>query len=282
MNNMNDREKLQKELESLDMQIAKLLAERMAITDQLASSRLDRSLTLSDETRDAELLSLAEQVGGEYGGYVKDICRTIIRSAQKQQAKHFGIEMPYVIDITRELLSSDVYPGDPVPQLTRVGSIAEGRNSNLSALSMCVHNSTHMDAPLHFIDGAGDILSIPPEVTVGVCLVADYDHDVTAEDISALPDGTQRLLVRGNVFITPDGAKAAAEKGLLLIGVEPQSVAPAETSCEVHRTLLGGNVILLEGLDLTQVCTGEYILLSAPLKIAGSEGAPCRAMLMYI
>jgi len=277
---MIDRTALENQLAALDAELTELLAKRMQITDQLAGSRLDRSLVLSDEVKDSELLARAAEAGGEQGAYVREIYRTIIRCCRQQQAAHFCIEPPRVIDITKELLSSDVYPGDPVPQLTRIGSISEGRNSNLSALSMCVHNSTHIDAPLHFVDGAGDILSIPADTVVGRCLVADFDHDITAEDINNLPENTKRLLVRGGVFISPEGARAAADAGLLLIGVEPQSVAPAETSCEVHRTLLGKDVILLEGIDLLQVCPGEYTLIAAPLKIAGSEGAPCRAMLL--
>ena len=276
---MTGRADKQNRLAELDEQLISLLEQRMELAAELAADRPDRSLVLSDEEKDGELLAKAAG-SGRHGGYVQEIYKTILRCCRDQRAAQLGINPPRVIDITRELLSSDVYPGDPVPELRRIGSISEGRRSNLSALSMCVHNSTHVDAPLHFIDGAGDILTVSPEVMVGRCLVADYDHDVTAEDIRSLPSDTERLLIRGGVYLAPDGARAAAEAGLLLVGVEPQSVAPTETSLEVHRTLLEANVIIIEGLDLHHVCPGEYTLASQPLKIAGSEGAPCRAVLI--
>ncbi len=276
---MISKPELEIKLDELDEQIIALLEQRMELAAEIASCRLDRSLVLSDEQKDQALIAKASE-SGEQGGYVAEIYKTVLRCGREQQAEQFGIELPRVIDISRELLSSHVYPGDPIPELRRVGSISEGRNSNLSALSMCVHNSTHVDAPLHFVDGAGDILTIAPDVAVGRCLVVDYDHDVTADDIRSLPAGTKRLLVKGGVFISPEGAKAIADSELLLIGVEPQSVAPAETSCEVHRTMLGAGRILVEGLDLQMVCPGEYTLSAMPLKIAGSEGAPCRAVLI--
>ncbi len=277
---MMTREDMQNRIDVLDGELLAQLTERLELTQQLADTRRDRSLVIGDDIADAALLARAEAAGGSMGEYLRQIYAAIIACDHQQQAKRLAVHRPRVIDITRELLSSEVYPGDPAPVLTRIGSIAEGRRSNLSALSLCVHNGTHLDSPLHFVDGAADITEIDIESTVGRCLVEGYDHDVTAEDIAALPADTERLLIKGGVYLTPGGAQAAAEAGLRLVGVEPQSVAPTETSQEVHCTLLEAGVIILEGLDLYHVCSGCYTLAAQPLKIKGCEGSPCRALLI--
>lgn len=274
---MTDREELFLQLGELDRTLMELLRKRMDLAYRLSDHRLDRSLIIGDEERENALLMTALEAGGED---IQEIYRAIIRCEHQHESDTFGIAPQRIIDITRELLSSEVYPGDPEPELIRLKSLADGGSSNLSALSMCVHNSTHLDSPLHFIDGADDITQMDIENTVGRCLVIDCIADVTEEDISSLPEGTERLLIRGGVYLTPDGARAAAQSGLRLVGVEPQSVAPRETSSEVHRTLLGAGITILEGLSLYHVCEGEYTLLAQPLKIAGSEGSPCRALLL--
>lgn len=185
-------------------------------------------------------------------------------------------------DITRELTSAPVYPGDPAPQQTWVQQLALGDHCNLSALSMCAHNGTHMDAPLHFIPDGATIDRVPPEVFCGPCRVAAFDGLLTGDAAEQLleREPAERLLFKGDMSIDISAAYVLGDAGLRLVGVEAQSVATAAQTAAVHRHLLGSDVILLEGLDLSAVPEGRYFLVAAPLKIAGCEGAPVRAVLI--
>ena len=81
-----------------------------------------------------------------------------------------------IIDISREVLSCPVYPGDPVATLERVKNIDVDCQYNLSKIDMCLHNGTHMDAPLHFLPDGGDITEIPHEVFFGPCVVVETEY----------------------------------------------------------------------------------------------------------
>ena len=187
------------------------------------------------------------------------------------------------LDITRELTAAPVYEGDPAPELYPIARINDGDLCNLTALSLCLHNGTHMDAPHHFINGGNTIEQIPPDVFVGSCRVIEWSGELTGIDIDRLPlQGVRRLLFKGEIDITPNAAfvlSTLAADGLCLIGVEAQSIAPPAYVLEVHRQLLGANIILLEGLDLTAATAGDYTLYAFPLKIAEADGAPVRAFL---
>jgi len=193
-----------------------------------------------------------------------------------------------LIDISRELLTAPVYPGDPLPSLTPLVRMAWGDVYNTSALSLCTHSGTHMDAPLHFLPDAADIAEVSLDACIGECTVVHYDGVLLgdrAEEMldwlqkSMLPLDLERLLIKGNVDISASAAFVLASSGLRLIGVEPQSVTTGEIAA-VHRELLGSDVVLLEGLDLTGVEEGRYFLFAAPMKISGSDGAPVRAVLI--
>lgn len=184
-------------------------------------------------------------------------------------------------DITKELTAAPVYPGDPVPQRRWVQQLSMGDHCNLSALSMCAHNGTHMDAPLHFIPDGDAIDQVPPGVFCGPCRVVAFDGLLTgaaAEDLLE-QHPAERLLFKGEMSLDVSAAYVLADAALRLVGVEAQSVATAAQTEPVHRHLLGSGVILLEGLDLSAVPEGTYFLVAAPLKIAGCEGAPVRALL---
>ena len=88
-----------------------------------------------------------------------------------------------IIDITQELFSCKVFPGDPAPQRQVLGSMAKGDLCNLTAFSMCAHNGTHVDAPAHFIADGRTLDQLPPEVFVGDCYVARPPGEVTVQDM---------------------------------------------------------------------------------------------------
>ena len=124
-----------------------------------------------------------------------------------------------VIDITQELFSCKVFPGDPAPQRQTLGSMAQGDLYNLTAFSMCAHNGTHIDAPAHFIADGRTVEQLPPEVFVGDCYVARHTGDVTAEvleDILAKARAAgagQRILVAGKAVLTAPRRTSAGDCG---------------------------------------------------------------------
>ncbi len=183
-------------------------------------------------------------------------------------------------DITQEVFSCKVYPGDPAPERKVLSAMDKGDLYNLTAFSMCAHNGTHIDAPAHFIGGGDTVEQIPLEKLIGNCLVAELDGDVTAEDAkNLLVGGAKRILLKGNAVVTLEAANVFAANGLYLLGVESQTVGPENAPMAVHLALLGAKVVLLEGVRLGEISPGEYLLMAQPLALGGADGAPCRAVL---
>ncbi len=186
-----------------------------------------------------------------------------------------------IYDISRELLSAPLFPDDAGPKLETVMSMSDGSLFNLSNLHMCVHNGTHIDAPLHFIEDGNAIESVSLDKCVGHCTVIECDHPLTGQEAEELlPHIRKRLLIKGNGSITPSAAFVLREGGIKLVGVETLSVGDVSAPRAVHSELLGADVALLESLNLSKVPVGNYYLVAAPLKIKGAEGSPCRAILL--
>lgn len=192
-----------------------------------------------------------------------------------------------IIDISQEVFSCKVFPGDPPPVKDRVMSISKGDVCNLTSLSMCAHNGTHVDAPFHFIDGGRTIDQMGLEPFVGDCFVAQHTGDVTEDDARLIIEkakaagAAQRILIKGKATVTEQAAKVFAQKGVLLVGNESQTVGPENAPKRVHDILLGAQVVLLEGIVLDKATEGKYFLSAAPLNLGGCDGAPCRAYLIY-
>lgn len=191
-----------------------------------------------------------------------------------------------IIDISQEIFSCKVYPGDPAPAKERMLNIEQGDICNLTAFSMCAHNGTHVDAPYHFIQGAQTIDKLGLEPFVGDCYVARHEGNVTEEDAVEILEkaraakASSRILIAGKATVTADAARVFAQSGIKLLGNESQTVGPEDAPKEVHLILLGAGVVLLEGIVMTDVSEGKYFLSAAPLNLAGCDGAPCRAYLM--
>ena len=191
-----------------------------------------------------------------------------------------------VYDISQELLSCQVFPGDPAPAVRRLQSIQAGDVCNLTALSLCAHNGTHVDAPYHFCADGRTIDQIPLETFVGRAFVTGHEGGLTAEDAKRALDlaraagAGERILFRGRTLVTPEAARVFAGAGVKLLGVESQTFGPEDAPMEVHLILLGAEVVLLEGIRLAAVPDGAYLLCAAPLNLAGCDGAPCRAVLL--
>lgn len=191
-----------------------------------------------------------------------------------------------ITDISQEVFSCHVFPGDPQPVRTRVNSIGNGDSYNLTNLSMCAHNGTHIDAPFHFINDGKTVDQLGLAPFVGDCYVARREGDLTSEDVIEImesaraADAAKRILIAGKVTVTADAARAFAVSGVLLVGNESQTVGPEDAPKEVHLILLGAGIVLLEGIVLDGVSEGRYFLSAAPLNLGGCDGAPCRAYLM--
>jgi arylformamidase len=174
--------------------------------------------------------------------------------------------------------------------------MSRGDTNNSSSMHTSVHAGTHVDAPFHFLPEGATIETLPIDLFIGparVCAV-DVDKQITAADIAKLDlAGEKRVLFKTRnsqllkktdydpsfVAFSEDGAKALAELGVQLVGLDYLSVAHADEQVPVHRAFLEHGLVLLEGADLAEVPPGRYELICLPIKIAGSDGAPCRAVL---
>lgn len=191
-----------------------------------------------------------------------------------------------IIDISQEVFSSKIFPGDPSPHRKSLMSTADGDVCNLTEFSMCAHNGTHIDAPYHFLEDGKTVEKMGLEPFVGDCFLARCNGDVTAADASAIMEkaraanAAERILIAGKATVTAEAARVFAAAGIKLIGNESQTVGPENAPKEVHLILLGAEVALLEGIVLTDIPEGRYFLSAAPLSLGGCDGAPCRAYLI--
>ncbi len=195
-----------------------------------------------------------------------------------------------IYDISQEVFGCEVYPGDPSPEKEIKLRIEDGAVCNLSALHMCAHNGTHVDAPYHFLNDGKKIDEVDLKRFIGYAYVAEHNGDLSASDAQCILEkakacdkrAAERILVKGDVTVTPEAAKVFAQAGILLYGNESQTVGPLMAPMEVHLIMLGAEIVLLEGIRLSEVPEGVYLLHAAPLNLGGAEGAPCRATLIKI
>lgn len=193
-----------------------------------------------------------------------------------------------IYDISQEVFGCTVFPGDPSPQKETMTSMEDGALYNLTALHMCAHNGTHVDAPYHFINDGKTIDRVSLEKFVGLCFVAEHEGILSAENAKEIlqkaaaenSDAAKRILIKGKAEVSAEAARVFAKTGVALVGNESQTVGPENAPMEVHLILLGAEVVLLEGIRLAHVPEGVYLLNAAPLNLGGADGAPCRAILI--
>jgi len=191
-----------------------------------------------------------------------------------------------IYDISQEIFSCRVYPGDMEPSRESPVRIRDGELYNLTNFSMCAHNGTHVDAPFHFIENGKTIDQMPLDLFVGPCYVARHEGEVRAEDAETILEkagkagANERILIAGKAVISAAAADIFAGAGIRLIGNESQTVGPEEAPMQVHLILLRAEIAILEGVVLKDVPEGRYFLNAAPLNLGGCDGAPCRACLI--
>ena len=193
-----------------------------------------------------------------------------------------------IYDISQEVFSCRIYPGDPTPEKKILSSMENGDLYNLTAFSMCAHNGTHIDAPRHFLKDGKAVDAMGLESFVGMAYVAEHRGIVSGDDAARIMESAKaqnleaakRILIKGDAEVSAEAAKVFADAGILLLGNESQTVGPEDAPMQVHLILLSANVVLLEGIRLAEVSQGVYLLNAAPLNLSGADGAPCRAILI--
>ena len=200
-----------------------------------------------------------------------------------------------LIDVTVPIRDGmPVYDQNPGVRLERARSIADGDTVNISRLELGVHTGTHVDAPVHFIDGGAGTESIDPEILIGEAHVVDAtglheDIDAAALATLDLPAGAERLIfktpnselwsrdsfTRDFIRFVESGARRLVDEGVRLVAIDYLSIGDTGA----HEVLLGNGVLPLEGLDLRGVDPGPYRLYCLPLKLVGADGAPARVLL---
>jgi arylformamidase len=194
-----------------------------------------------------------------------------------------------------------VWPGDPPFTRTMASKIETGAEANVSRVEMGVHVGTHVDAPFHFVAGGKTVDQILLETLVGPALVVGIPDDVaviTADTLKqiSLPSGVTRILFKtrnsrlwkqehiqfdtGYVAVNDSGAHYLVDNGVQLVGIDYFSIAPFVQTQPTHMTLLKAGVVVIEGLDLSNVDPGNYVLYCLPIKLGGSDGAPARVILV--
>ena len=194
------------------------------------------------------------------------------------------------------------WPGDPRVELERVRKIEDGSNANVSRVDMGVHTGTHVDAPFHFLQDGITVDQIDLSLLTGRAYVLHLpDVDVITAPVlenAQIPPRTRRVLFKTRnseswakedqdfnadfVGLSEDGADYLVKRGVKLVGMDYLSVAPYKKSRPTHESLLKAGVVIVEGLDLSEVSQGRYTLYCLPLKIANSDGAPARAILIGV
>ncbi len=189
-----------------------------------------------------------------------------------------------IIDISKDITSCPIYPGDPGVSIRQASSLDRGDSCNLTEITTGLHNGTHADAPLHFISNGDSITDAELGNFIGFCRVIETKEGALDEEYvkTMFPDNEKRVIIKGHgkSYITGDGAKAAAEKGLILIGTDSLSVGIHGDQTAPHREFLTRKIAIVENLDLENADEGRYFLVAQPLKIGGAEASILRALLI--
>lgn len=204
------------------------------------------------------------------------------------------------LTISRDLV---VWPGDPRVEIEQIASITQGNDANVSHIRMGVHTGTHVDAPYHFINSGKTIEEMDIDLLTGRAYVLHVPDDIdliTREFIekSNIPPRTKRVLFKTRnsqrwangetsfdeqyVALNPEASALLIKRGVKLVGVDYLGVAPFNDVVPTHQVLLGAGVVVVEGLDLSEVSQGRYTLYCLPMKIGGVDGAPARAILVGV
>ena len=210
--------------------------------------------------------------------------------------------MPRIIDISTPVVTGGlVYPGNPAIEITPQQELAKGASANVSSVFFGSHTATHVDAAKHFFDDGETVDMLPLDRLIGRATVLEFAEDVMqigAKELDGQPlEGARRVLLktrnsalleldeftRNYTFLAPDGAELLAERGVELVGIDYLSIEQFHSGHHrTHRTLLERRIVIVEGLQLGGVAPGVYDFICLPLRLAGMDGAPARAVLLEL
>lgn len=207
------------------------------------------------------------------------------------------------IDITLPISQEiPVWPGDPEIQISWLARIENGDEANITQINFCTHTGTHIDAPLHFIEGGDsvdlldisvlignvDVIEIPENIsTIDDDFLLKFGDEVSERVIfktrnSNVLDRSDKEFNEDYVAIDASGAQWLVEHQVRLVGIDYLSIATYRDTVLPHKILLNAGVIVVENLYLKEVDPGKYRLICLPLKLVGREGAPARAILQVL
>jgi len=193
-----------------------------------------------------------------------------------------------------------VWPSDPPVKLTpEAHRSKDGTHTvRLTSIEMGSHTGTHMDAPHHFVDNGRTLNQIPLDWLVGEAAVFHIPgvRSIERSTLETLDwSGVQRVLFKTDnserwsdnrfhedfVYLEPEAAAFLVERGVRLVGIDYLSIDRfASGSHPTHLVLLPRDVVIIEGLNLSQVAPGRYHMVALPLNLQGADGAPTRVILM--
>jgi arylformamidase len=201
-------------------------------------------------------------------------------------------------DVTVPLSAAvPVFPGDPRFHLEFTHRIAHGQPYNVARITMGAHSGTHVDAPYHFLADGGTVDQLPLEILMGKCRVIEMGArdrieraDLEAQDLRSDLRVLLKTRMSGQlrvrefqsdfVYLTPDAARYLVQAGIKLVGIDYLSVERfGSEDFAAHHALLGAGVVIIEGLDLSEVEPGDYEMTCLPLRLVGADGSPARVVL---
>ena len=208
--------------------------------------------------------------------------------------------MTRIYDVSHSVATGGlVYPGNPEIDIELQQSVAKGAGANVSSISFGSHTGTHVDAAKHFFDDGQTVDEIPLEKLIGPATLLKFPDElksIGAADLEKhdLGSHTRVLLctrnsgllhqaefVKDYTFLAPDGAEYLVNRGVDLVGIDYLSIEQFHSGHHrTHLTLLQKKVVIVEGLDLSEPPPGEYELICLPIRLAGLDGAPARAVLI--
>lgn len=237
-------------------------------------------------------------------------CVIHILTTRKNKRNHFSLDpaalrhqnsMTKMYDVSLTVSEQlPVWPDDPTIKMTLSHRLEKGDPCNVMALQFSTHTGTHIDAPFHFLSTGASIEQLPLDILIGPCRVLEFSHLAQSIDHESLRklnlEGIKRILFKTRnseqwqqepqvfdpnyVYLTTEGATYLNEIGIQLIGIDTLSIEKFNhPGHPTHHVLLKNRVIILEGLNLSEVPQGDYELIALPLKLKGADGAPARVVL---
>lgn len=211
-----------------------------------------------------------------------------------------------IYDVTVPLHNGlPTWPGDPGVEITDWRSLAKGDGANVSLLHFGAHSATHVDAPAHFIEDARKVESLPLDALIGEAEVVEVPEDVLVIDeqfvAAKCAAGTQRFLFKTRnsafwsepnptfhtdfTYLDLNAATKLVQQGLKLVGIDYLSIEKyGQANHETHLALLSHGVVILEGVNLSDVPAGRYELICLPLRVQShlGDGGPARVILRTV